>query len=170
MDEHQLLALKPEPDRFLDRFAPLFGRDENQAHARRFVQGLLRGGERRSTENIAEAMRGGPVRSLKAFISTGTWSDGAILELMRGVDLEVLADDDAVLNVDETGVPKKGTKSVGVKRQYSGTLGRIDNCQVAVFANYASARGHTFFDRRLFLPEEWAADGERRVEAGVTPA
>jgi SRSO17 transposase len=167
VDEHQLLALKPELDRFLDRFAPLFGRDENRAHARRFVQGLLRGGERRSIENIAEAMSGGPVRSLQAFIGTGAWSDGAILRQMRGAVLEVLADEDAVWNADETGFPKKGTKSVGVKRQYSGTLGRTDNCQVAVFANYCSAKGHTFLDRRLFLPEEWAGDGQRRDQAGV---
>lgn len=167
MDEQQLLALKPELDRFLDRFAPLFGRDENQAHARRFIQGLLHGGERRSIENIAQAMRGGPVRSLQAFIGTGAWSDGAILQQLRGAVLEVLADDDAVWNADETGFPKKGTKSVGVKRQYSGTLGRTDNCQVAVFANYASVKGHTFLDRRLFLPEEWAGDGDRRDEAGV---
>lgn len=167
MDEQQLLALKPELDRFLDRFAPLFGRDENQAHARRFVQGLLHGGERRSIENIAEAMGGGPVRSLQAFIGTGVWSDGAILKQLRGAVLEALADDDAVWNADETGFPKKGIKSVGVKRQYSGTLGRTDNCQVAVFANYASVKGHTFLDRRLFLPEEWAGDGDRRDEAGV---
>ena len=83
--------------------------------------------------------------------------------------LEALADDDAVWNSDETGFPKKGTKSVGVKRQYSGTLGRTDNCQVAVFANYCSAKGHTFMDRRLFLPEEWADDRDRREEAGVPP-
>ncbi len=100
MDEQQLLALKPELDRFLDRFAPLFGRDENQVHARRFVQGLLHGGERRSIENIAQAMSGGPVRSLQAFISTGVWSDGEILEQMRGSVLELLADDDAVWNAD----------------------------------------------------------------------
>jgi SRSO17 transposase len=167
VDEQQLLALKPELDRFLDRFAPLFGRDENQAHARRYVQGLLHGGERRNTENIAQALRGGPVRSLQAFISTGVWPDDVILKTMRGCLLEVLADDDAVWNADETGFPKKGTKSVGVKRQYSGTLGRTDNCQVAVFANYASVKGHTFLDRRLFLPEEWAADSDRRKEAGV---
>ncbi|QDV34391.1 IS701 family transposase [Tautonia plasticadhaerens] len=167
MDEQQLLALKPELDRFLDRFAPLFGRDENQVHARRFVQGLLHGGERRSIENLAQAMSGGPVRSLQAFISTGVWSDGAILKQLRGCVLEVLADDDAAWNADETGFPKKGTKSVGVKRQYSGPLGRTDNCQVAVFADYCSVKGHTSLDRRLFLPEEWAADGERREEAGV---
>jgi SRSO17 transposase len=167
VDEQQLLALKPELDRFFDRFAPLFGRDENQAHARRFIQGLLHGGERRNAENIAQAMSGGPVRSLQAFLSTGAWSDGVILKQMRGAALEVLAEDYAVWNADETGFPKKGTKSVGVKRQYSGTLGRTDNCQVAVFANYCSVRGHTFLDRRLFLPEEWAGDGKRRDAAGV---
>src|SRR4051812_2596370 len=124
MDEPQLLALKPELDRFLDRFAPLFGRDENQAHARRFVQGLLHGGERRNIEDIAQALDGGPVRSLQAFITTGVWPDGPILREMRRTVLEGLADDDAVWNSDETGFPKKGTRSVGVKRQYSGTLGR----------------------------------------------
>jgi SRSO17 transposase len=169
MDEQELVALKPELTRFLDRFAPLFGRDENQAHARRFVQGLLYGGERRNTENIAEAMSGGPVRSLQAFISTGVWPDGEILKMMRGLVVDVLGDDDAVWNSDETGFPKKGTKSVGVKRQYSGTLGRTDNCQVGVFANYCSAKGHTLVDRRLFLPEEWAHDNDRREEAGVPP-
>jgi SRSO17 transposase len=167
MDEQQLLALKPELDRFLDQFAPLFGREENQAHMRRFLQGLLHRGERRNAENIAEAMSGGPVRSLQAFVTTGAWSDFEVLEAMRGQVLEVLGGDDAVWNSDETGFPKKGTKSVGVKRQYSGTLGRTDNCQVAVFANYASSKGHSFMDRRLFLPEEWADDRDRRAEAGV---
>jgi SRSO17 transposase len=169
MDEAQLLALKPELDRFLDRFAPLFGRDENQAHARRFVQGLLHGGERRNAENIAQAMSGGPVRSLQAFITTGAWPDSPILAETRLAVLEALADDDAVWNSDETGFPKKGIKSVGVKRQYSGTLGRTDNCQVAVFANYGSSKGHTFMDRRPFLPEEWADDRDRRDQAGVPP-
>jgi SRSO17 transposase len=167
MDEQQLRQLKPELDRFVDQYAPLFGRDENQAHARRFVQGLLRGGERRNTENIAEALEGGPVRSLQAFVTTGAWDDRPILAQLRRDLLEVLADEDAVWNSDETGFPKKGTKSVGVKRQYSGTLGRTDNCQVAVFANYCSAKGHAFMDRRLFLPEEWAEDAARREEAGV---
>src|SRR3990170_3768251 len=169
MAETQLLTLKPELDRFLDRFAPLFGRDENQAHARRFVQGLLHGGERRNAENIAQAMSGGPVRSLQAFLTTGTWSDREVLGAMRRGVLEALGDEDAVWNSDETGFPKEGTRSVGVKRQYSGTLGRTDNCQVAVFANYSSAKGHTFLDRRLFLPEEWADDRDPREGAGVPP-
>jgi len=167
MDEQQLLALKPEVDRFLDRFAPLFGVEQNQAHARCFVQGLLHQGERRNSENIAEAIAGGNVRNLQAFITAGAWQDSAVLAELRGCVLEVLADDEAVCNYDETGFPKKGTKSVGVKRQYSGTLGRTDNCQIGVFANYCSAKGHTFMDRRLFLPEEWAKDSARRQEAGV---
>jgi SRSO17 transposase len=167
MDEQQLLALKPELDRFLERFAPLFGREENQAHAYRLVQGLLHGGERRNIENIAQAMSGGPVRSLQAFLTTSVWADGEVLSTMRDGVLEVLGDEDAVWNSDETGFPKKGIKSVGVKRQYSGTLGRTDNCQIAVFANYCSTKGHTFMDRRLFLPEEWAGDRGRRDEAGV---
>jgi SRSO17 transposase len=169
MDESQLLALTPELDRFLDRFAPLFGRDENRTHARRFVQGLLHGGERRDAEDIAQAISGGPVRSLQAFLTTGAWPDGPALQEMRRGVLEVLADDDAAWNSDETGSPKKGTRSVGVKRQYSGTLGRTDNCQVAVFANSSSIKGHTFLDRRLFLPEDWAGDGDRRERAGVPP-
>jgi SRSO17 transposase len=169
MDEQQLLALKPELDRFLGRFAPLFGVEHNQTHARCFVQGLLHQGERRNSENIAEAIVGCNVRNLQAFITTGAWHDSAVLAQMRCCVLEVLADDAAVCNYDETGFPKKGSKSVGVKRQYSGTLGRTDNCQVAVFANYCSVKGHTFVDRRLFLPEEWANDRARREEAGVPP-
>ena len=167
MDEQQLLALKPELDCFLDRFAPLFGAEQNQTHARCFVQGLLHQGERRNSENIAQAIAGCNVRNLQAFVTTGAWRDDALLAELRGCVLEVLADADAVCNYDETGFPKKGTKSVGVKRQYSGTLGRTDNCQVGVFANYCSPKGHTFLDRRLFLPQEWADDKGRREEAGV---
>jgi SRSO17 transposase len=170
MDEHQLQELKPELDRFLEVYAPLFGREQNQAHGRLFVQGLLRGGERRNVENIAEAIDGPPVRTLQVFLAAGAWQDTAVLGQMRHDLLGVLADDDAVVNVDETGFPKKGDKSVGVKRQYSGTLGRTDNCQVGVFMNYCSAKGHAFLDRRLFLPQEWAADMDRRAAAGVPEA
>jgi SRSO17 transposase len=95
------------------------------------------------------------------------WDDREVLAEMRRHLVEVLADEDAALNFDETGFPKKGDKSVGVKRQYSGTLGRVDNCQVGVFANYCSRHGHTLADRRLFLPEDWASDRERCRAAGV---
>jgi SRSO17 transposase len=167
MDEHQWSRLKPELDRYLDAFAPQFGPPANRTHARRFVQGLLHGGERRNTENIAQAMEGGPVRSLQSFITTGAWDAADVLIQLRRLLLAELADEDAAINADETGFPKKGTKSVGVKRQYSGTLGRTDNCQIGVFLNYCSAKGHSFLDRRLFLPPEWADDPQRRQAAGV---
>jgi SRSO17 transposase len=170
MDARQLQRLKPELNLFLDRFAPCFGHDGHERHARQFVQGLLLGGERRSTENIAEAIAGGVVRSLQKFIGQGHWSDDAALAELQRHAVAVLGDTEAVLNVDETGFPKKGTKSVGVKRQYAGCLGRTDNCQIGVFVNYCSAAGHTLIDRRLFLPEEWAADRPRRQEAGVPEA
>jgi SRSO17 transposase len=167
MTEQELLSLKPELDRFLESYAPLFGRPENGRHARLFVQGLLDGSERRSVENIAQAIDGTNVRTLQAFLTTGVWQDRDVLTRMRRDVLGALADEDAVWNSDETGFPRKGKKSVGVKRQYSGTLGRTDDCQVAVFASYCSTKGHTFLDRRLFLPEEWAKDRPRRLEAGV---
>jgi SRSO17 transposase len=167
MDARQLQRLKPELDLFLDRFAPCFGHDGHELHARQFVQGLLLGGERRSVENIAEAIDGGVVRSLQKFIGQGRWGDDAVLEELQRHVAEVLGGPEAVLNVDEAGFPKKGTKSVGVKRQYAGCLGRTDNCQVGVFVNYCGPAGHTLIDRRLFLPEEWAADLPRRQEAGV---
>jgi SRSO17 transposase len=170
MDVQALRQLKPELDLFLERYAPWFGRDEAYAHAHRFVQGLLLGGERRSVENIAEAIDGGVVRSLQKFIAQSPWPDDELLEELQRHVTEVLGDPDAALNVDETGFPKKGTKSVGVKRQYAGCLGRTDNCQIGVCINYRSVAGHTLIDRRLFLPEEWAADLPRREEAGVPGA
>ncbi len=170
MDVQALRQLKPELDLFLGRYAPLFGRDEAQDHAHRFVQGLLLGGDRRSVENIAEAIDGCVVRSLQKFIAQSPWAADAVLQELQGHVVEVLGDADATLNVDETGFPKKGTKSVGVKRQYAGCLGRTDNCQIGVCVNYRSTAGHTLIDRRLFLPEEWAADGPRREEAGVPKA
>ncbi len=167
MDVQALRQLKPELDLFLQRYAPCFGRDEAQAHANRFVQGLLLGGDRRSVENIAEAIDGCVVRSLQKFIAQSPWSDDDVLEELQRHVTEVLGDPEAALNVDETGFPKKGDKSVGVKRQYAGCLGRTDNCQIGVCVNYRSAEGHTLIDRRLFLPQEWADDAPRRQESGV---
>ena len=167
MDGKQLRRLKPELDTFLDRYMPLFGREQNQPHAQRFVQGLLGGQERRNAENIAEVVAGGVVRTMQKFIAQGTWDDTDILREVRAHVAETLGDEKGTINIDETGFPKKGKKSVGVKRQYSGTLGRVDNCQIGVFANYYSRHGHTFLDRKIYLPEEWCRDKPRRDEAGV---
>jgi SRSO17 transposase len=167
MDGKQLRRLKPELETFLERYLLLFGREENQPHAERFVHGLLGGQERRNTENIAEVVKGGVVRTMQKFVAQGSWEDAVILQELRAHVAEALGDDKGTINVDETGFPKKGKKSVGVKRQYSGTLGRVDNCQIGVFANYYSTQGHTFLDRKIYLPEEWCQDLPRREEAGV---
>src|SRR5262245_46933279 len=167
MDATELRRLKPELELFLGRYAPRFGRPEAQAHARRFVHGLLLGAERRSVENIAEAIDGCVVRSLQTFIANAPWDGDSVLAELRGQVADEWGDPEAVVIVDETGFPKKGTRSVGVKRQYTGTLGRVENCQVGVLLAYHAAKGHTLLDRRLFLPEEWAADRPRRAGAGV---
>lgn len=167
MDAKSLRSLKPELESFVTRYLPLFGRNENRAHVRTILQGLLASGERRNVENMAEAIDGGVVRTLQKFIAQGVWQDEAVLGELRRHVAEVLGDDEAVLIVDETGFPKKGVKSVGVTRQYSGALGRIDNCQVGVFVSYCSRRGHTLFDRRVFLPESWTQDRARCDAAGV---
>jgi SRSO17 transposase len=100
-------------------------------------------------------------------LATAHWDADQVRDDLRSYVVDHLADPDAVLVIDETGFLKKGTKSVGVKRQYSGTAGRTENCQIGVFLAYASSRGRTFLDRELYLPKEWAADAERRQEAGV---
>jgi SRSO17 transposase len=164
-DGEELRRLRPELDVFLERYLPLFGRVENHQHASRLVQGLLAGQERRNVENMAEAVEGGVVRTPQKFVAEGCWEDAEVLgELGRHV-AEVLGDAQGIINVDETGFSKKGTKSVGVQRQYAGILGRVDNCQVGVFVNYCSPRGHVLFDRRLFLPEQWTKEPIRQIVA-----
>jgi SRSO17 transposase len=167
MDAQALRSLKPELEVFLTRYVPHFGRDENHAHARTLVQGLLAGGDRRNVENIAESIDGGVVRTLQKFIAQGGWDDREVLGELRRHVKEVLGDDEAVLIIDETGFPKKGVKSAGVARQYAGILGRTDNCQIGVFMSYCSAKGHTLCDRRLFLPEAWTNDRPRCAQAGI---
>ena len=96
-----------------------------------------------------------------------SWSADTLCERVRSHAIEALGDPDGVLVVDETGFLKKGTHSVGVARQYSGTAGRIENCQIGVFASYASRWGHALIDRRLYLPKAWANDPGRRARAHV---
>lgn len=167
MGAEELRRLRPESESFPDRYAPVFGRPEAHVHGRRFVQGLLLGGDRRSVENIAEAIDGRVVRSLQTFVTDAPRSGDAVLTELRQQVTEEWGDPEAVVIADETGFPKKGVKSVGVKRQYSGTLGRVENCRVGVFLGYHATGGHAVVDRRPSLPEEWANGRLRRQAAGV---
>ncbi len=152
------------------RIAGRFARSEARARARRYLAGLLDRVERKNGWQLAEHLGEHGPQGVQRLLTAAHWDADAVRDDLRGYVVEHLAAPDGVLVVDETGFLKKGTKSVGVKRQYSGTAGRIENCQVGVFLAYASARGHAFLDRELYLPEEWILDPERRAEAGVPEA
>lgn len=161
MLDADLAALLPALEGFHGRFARFFRRTEGRAFGRKYLIGLALPIERKNVENIAERV-GAPPRKLQEFLSDSPWDDeGCIGELQRFVG-EHLGAPGGVLILDDTGFAKKGVHSAGVGRQYSGTLGRVDNCQVGVFLGYASAHGHTLVDRRLYLLESWLADSAKR--------
>ena len=149
------------------RVAPRFARPEVRARAGRYLAGLLGPVERRNGWQLAEQIGERAPDGVQRLLRTARWDAEAVRDDLRAYVVEHLGDPRAVLVVDETGFPKKGTKSVGVARQYCGPLGKVANCQVGVFLAYASPHGHAFLDRALYLPEAWAADAARRREAGV---
>jgi len=154
--------------RFHARFAPHFGRREARERSEQYMRGLLvQRSERRSAENLAEAIPGATPRTLQLFLSDAPWSSGPVIDELQAYVGERLAEAEGTFIVDETGFKKQGRKSVGVARQYSGTLGKVDNCQIGVFLTYASATGHATVDARLFLPEVWTQDPARCRAAGV---
>ena len=149
------------------RLAPRFPRPEVRARAGRYLAGLLGPGERRNGWQVAEALGERSPDGVQRLLRTARWDADAARDDLRGYVVEHLGGPAAVLVVDETGFLKKGAKSVGVARQYRGTAGRVENCQVGVFLAYASSRGRAFLDRALCLPEAWAEDLPRRRTAGV---
>jgi len=153
---------------FHGEFAPLFGRKEAQRRSEQYLRGLLvQQTDRRNAENVAEAIEGATARSLQRFLTEAPWSGEAVIARLQGYLGGRLSTPEGVLILDDTGFAKQGRKSVGVARQYSGTLGKIGNCQVAVFLAYASERGHALVDRALYLPRSWTEDAERCQAAGV---
>ena len=135
-----------------DRLASAFGRAETRASASAFIDGLLSGATRKTGWQLAE--QAGLVRPyrMQSLLGRGSWSAEALRHKVREEVISTVGDPNGVLVVDETGFLKKGTHSVGVARQYSGTAGRIENCQVGVFLAYASRLGQALIDRRLYLP------------------
>jgi SRSO17 transposase len=150
-----------------ERIGPRFLRSEPRQHALVYLQGLLSSVERKNSWQLAEqAGEPGPYQ-FQHLLGRAVWEADEVRDDLQAYVREHCADPEAVLIVDETGFLKKGDHSVGVQRQYSGTAGRIENCQVGVFLAYAAARGHTFLDRALYVPEEWAQDKQRRRAAGI---
>jgi SRSO17 transposase len=150
-------------------FAELYYRLEQAHWGHKYLQGLMLPIERKSIQPMALALDGGNIQAMQQFIGQGRWQDEPLLVRHRQSVNETLGEEDGVFIVDESAFPKKGSHSVGVARQWCGATGKVDNCQVGVFAAYASRKGYTLVDRRLFLPEEWfdEAHAERRQKCGL---
>jgi SRSO17 transposase len=175
---HENLAVAAEhrvdPGRWLEQFDELvgriagrFARVEPRRRARAFVLGLLADLRRKNCWTIAEHAGDATPDGMQHLLAGARWDAGGVRDDVRSYVIEHLGDPGAVLVVDDTGDLKKGTASAGVQRQYTGTAGRVDNCQVAVFLSYASRRGHALIDRELYLPKSWIADAARCAGAGI---
>src|SRR5215831_16562597 len=153
---------------FAARYLPHFHRSEQRDHALTILRGKLSGLQRKTTEPIAH-QAGLKRRNLQLFVGDGGWLDDPVRDELRRHVAQELADPDAVFVLDGSGFPKKGQDSCGVARQWCGRLGKVDNCQKGVFVAYVSAAGQALVDRRLYLPQEWAADRQRRRQTHVPP-
>lgn len=164
-----LVAWNSELDDLLTRMGPLFYRTESRRHAEQYIKGLLSPLQRKNGWTMAEYVGELEPKALQRFLNLSPWDVDELLALNREYAMETLASPTAILVADPTGFAKKGSKSAGVQRQYSGTLGRVDNCQIATFLGYVTpGRDRVLLDRRLYLPKEsWIADRNRCAEAGV---
>jgi SRSO17 transposase len=155
-------------DEVHSRIARRFSRPEVRERAYRYLGGLVEDVGRKNSWQMAEAIGERMPRGVQHLLNDARWDPNAVREDLREYVVEHLGDEaSGVLIVDETGFLKKGNKSVGVARQYTGTAGKRENCQVGVFVCYSSKEGAAFVDRALYLPEEWTADPRRLCEAGV---
>jgi SRSO17 transposase len=157
-------------DEVVGRIAPRFVRAEPRRRAAAYLRGLLAPVERKNGWQLAEVAGDATPDGVQEFLSRMRWDADAVRDDLQAYVVEHLGDDGAVLVLDETGFLKKGTKSAGVQRQYSGTAGRIENSQIGVFLGYASRHGRALLDRTLYLPKQWAEDADRRTEARVPEA
>jgi SRSO17 transposase len=143
---------------FHEIFNDCFHRTESRGHFLKYMVGQFSELERKSIEPIALNVKNGKVRAMQRFISDAEWDDEKILSKYRNLVNEDMGDNDGVLIFDESGFQKKGNDSVGVAKQYCGSIGKVDNCQVGVFAGYASPKGYSLVDKRIFIPEKWFTD------------
>ena len=158
---------RAELEELLARFGRLFVRSEPREQAGRYLEGLLGPVERKNGWQLAEAIGDARPWRTQRVLSHVLWDEGAARDVCREHVVERLGAEDGVLVIDETAFVKKGRHSAGVARQYCGTLGEVENCQVGVLLAYGSRKGHALIDRRLHPPEAWAGDPERRSAAEV---
>jgi SRSO17 transposase len=154
-------------DEVARRIGARFPRSETRDRVRAYLVGLFGPVQRKNAWQVAEQIGDADPYGVQYLLGRSEWDPDAVRDDLRGYVVEALGDPDAVLVLDETGFLKKGSKSAGVARQYTGTAGRIENAQVGVFLAYASRHGTAFLDRALFVPEEWADDPARCKGAGV---
>jgi SRSO17 transposase len=152
---------------FQARFADLFDRREPREQAAKYLRGLLAPVDRKNGWQVAEAVGDGVPDRMQRLLYRVEWDADVARDRLQAFVVETLGDPEGIGVVDETGFLKKGTASVGVQRQYTGTAGKVENCQVGVFLIYATPKGHAFLDRALYLPETWCADPARRTKAKV---
>jgi len=150
-----------------NRIGSRFARAEPRRQAEAYLKGLFSPVPRKNSWQLAEVVGDKTPDGIQRLLNTAVWDVDGIRDDLRDYVVEYMGDPDGALIIDESGFLKKGSKSVGVKRQYSGTAGKVDNCQIGVFLSYASRHGRTLLDRELYLPQEWADDGQRRREAHV---
>jgi SRSO17 transposase len=155
---------------FHARFGRFFFRAEVRQRSARYLRSLMGPVERKNGWQLATAIGEADPNGVQRLLYEARWDDEAVRDELTRFIAEYLGDPQGILIADETGFIKKGTKSVGVKRQYSGTAGKVENCQIGVFLAYRGRGGYALVDRRLYLPQEWAADAERRKAAGVPAA
>jgi SRSO17 transposase len=171
VDRKMVRSWSEELEAVGNRLSDHFARSEVRQRAQDYLHGLLSEAERKNSWQLAEVAGNSTPYGIQHLLGRASWDADALRDDLREYVIEHLADAESVLEscliVDETGFIKKGEQSVGVKRQYTGTVGKRENCQVGVFLAYASGRGQAFIDRELYLPEEWALDKERRQRAGV---
>src|ERR687894_2729710 len=149
------------------RIGPVFARSEARKRATAYLAGLLSPAERKNSWQLAEITGDPTPYGFQHLLGRADWDPEILRDRLRTYVTDYLAAPDAVGVLDETGFLKKGTHSAGVARQYSGTAGRIENCQVGVFLAYATSRGQTLLDRELYLPAEWTTDRLRCQAAGI---
>ena len=165
--EYRQREIQEEFNRLTHRLGVVFPNKLGLRNMQKYLRGLLGDSERKNGWQMSEYLGESTPYAIQQFIYRGRFNANFLRDELREYIIESIGEGHGVLVIDETGFLKQGKHSCGVKRQYSGTAGRIENCQIGVFLTYASSKGHSPLDRRLYLPEEWAKDPERRKKAKV---